>query len=144
MSEYLPYAILVFGIVCLGLSLFSNSAKSNLRETGIPVEGIIFKQEFSDGGNGSPDGFSGYNKDKITIRFVTETGEWITGVLKQDFSITYTGQYKNGEKIKLYYNKDNPSEFYVHSKQSEFIGKIMTALAGIILIIAGLYQLFAS
>lgn len=141
MSEYLPYIFIAIGLIGLGLSLFGKSYKSNLKDSGIPVEGIIFNQEFSDNANRSFDNYAPHFKDKITIRFVTQSGEWITGEMKQDFGISYSGQYKNGDSVKVYYNKDNPSEFYVDSKQSEFVGKLFIGLVGLVFLAIGLYKL---
>jgi hypothetical protein len=139
-AEYQPYIFLAVGLILLILSAFGKSAKSKLKQTGIPVEGIVFEQDYDDSSNRSVDNSSSFEKDKITIRFVTETGEWITGVLKQDFRIFYTGQYKNGDTIKVYYNKDNPSDFYVDTKQSGFAGRLVMGFVGLIFLLIGPIQ----
>ena len=125
------------------IAAFWQSSKSNLKQTGVPVEGIIFEQSFDNSFNRSFDNFSSFTKDKITIRFVTQTGEWIMGVIKQNFGVYYTGQYKNGDAVKVYYDKDNPSNFYVDTKQSEYVGRLVIGLVGLIFLSIGLYKLFA-
>ena len=142
MSEYLPYIFIVIGLIGLGIALFGNSRKSDLKDSGIPVDGIVFNQEVTENSSRSFDNYSSQIKDKITIRFVTQSGEWITGDIKQDFGINYTGQYKNGDNVKVYYNRNNPSDFYVDTKQSEFIGKLVFGLAGLVFLAIGLYNLF--
>ncbi len=144
MAEYLPYFYIAFGLAGLLLSIFRKSTQSNLKDTGILVEGIVFNQDFKENSNRSFNNFSANVKDKITIRFVTKDGEWITEDIKQDFGIYYTGQYKNGDKVKVYYNKDNPKDFYIDTKQSEFIVKIVFALIGLVLLSTGIYQLYVS
>ena len=126
----------------MGLSAFWESTKSKLKQTGIAVDGIVFEQGFDNSFNQSFDNSSSFTKDKVTIRFVTQTGEWITGVIKQDFQVFYTGQYKNGDTVKVYYDKDNPSDFYVDTKQSELTGRLVFGSVGLIFLLVGLYKLF--
>ena len=141
-AEYQPYIFVLLGLIALIFSVFWTTTNSKLKQTGISVDGIVFKQGFDDRFNQSFDNSSSYAKDKITIRFVTQTGEWITGVLRQDFGLFYTGQYKDGDTVKVYYEKSNPSDFYVDTKQSEFAGRLIVALVGLVFLIIGLYKLF--
>jgi len=140
--EFEPYIFLVGGLILLIVSLFRNSSKSRLKETGIPVEGIVFEQGFEETINVSSDFSSPPVKDKITIRFVTLSGEWITEAINQDFSFFYTGQYKNGEPVKVYYEKDNPKNFFVDTKQSELTVRILGSVTGIGFSLYGLYEIF--
>lgn len=102
------------------------------------TEGIIFDQDEND--------FSFYaadaSKTKIVIRFVTQREEWITGVMNQDFQVLYTGQYKNGDKVKVYYDEKVPSNFYVDTKQPEWLGRLILGITGLVFALIGLYQLF--
>ncbi len=140
-AEYQPYIFVVLGLIALIFSFFWATSNSKLKQTGISVDGIVFKQDFDDRFNQSLDNSSSYTKDKITIRFVTQTGEWITGVLRQDFGLFYTGQYTDGDTVKVYYDKSNPSNFYIDTKQSEFVGRLIVALVGLVFLIIGLYKL---
>ena len=133
-TEYQSYIFVVLGLVALIFPAFVESTKSKLKQTGIRVDGIVFEQGFDN---------SSFTKDKVTIRFVTQTGEWITGIIKQDFQVFYTGQYKNGDTVTVYYDKDNPSDFYVDTKQSELKGRLVFSLVGLVLLLIGLYKLFA-
>ena len=141
-ADYQPYIFLFVGLIVLGLSAFWESTKSKLKQTGITVDGIVFEQGFDNSFNQSFDNSSSFTKDKVTIRFVTQTGEWITGVIKQDFQVFYTGRYKNGDTVKVYYDKDNPSDFYVDTKQSELTGRLVFGSVGLIFLLVGLYKLF--
>ncbi len=134
--EYQPYIFLAIGLIALSLSVFWESSKSKLKQTGIPVDGTVLEQGFDNSFNSSS-----FTKDKIAIRFVTQTGEWITGVIKQDFQVFYNRQYKNGDTVKVFYDKANPSNFYVDTKQSELTGRLVFGLVGLIFILFGLYKL---
>ena len=136
-AEYQTYIYLIIGLAVILFSLLGKTAKSKLKDTGIPVEGIVFTQS---NGTASKERY-GFSKE-ITIRFVTKTGEWITGVMKQDFIVFYPGQYKGGDTVKLYYDKDNPSDFYVETKQLEPVGRLITGFVGVALLLTGLYRLF--
>jgi len=145
LNEYLPYVFLLIGLALIGFAAFARSINSDLKQTGILVEGIIFEQDngsitfsFGDTTNNS----SSVN-DKVSVRFVTlEKQEWITAPIDQGFQFFYSGQYKNGERVNVYYDKNNPYNFYIDTKQSELIGKILFAIIGIIFLIIGLYRLF--
>ncbi len=142
MTELELYIFTAAGLIALSISVLWPSTNSHLKKTGIPVDGIVFKQGSENTNSSSFDNSFGQIKDKITVRFVTHTGEWITDVIKQDFKIFFTGQYKNGDSIKVYYNKENPSDFYVDTKQSELAGRLVLGLVGLIFLMIGLYQLF--
>lgn len=141
-TEYQPYIFVVLGLIALVFSAFWATTKRRLKQTGIPVDGIVFKQDSDNRSSQSFDNSLSFTKDKITIKFVTQTGEWITGVLKQDFELFYTGQYKDGDTVKVYYDKSNPSDFYVDTKQSEFTGRLIFALVGLVFLSIGPYKLF--
>lgn len=143
-AEYYPYLFLFIGVACLAFSILWESKNSKLKQTGIRVEGVVFEQGFE---NNSQWSFNAADhdslvKDRITIRFLTEKQEWITGPVKQDFRIFYKGQYRNGDKVTVYYNRNNPTDFYVNTKQSETTGRLVFGLAGVAFILRGLYQFF--
>jgi hypothetical protein len=133
-TAYLPYISIMIGLIMIGISMLLDSKKSKLKDTGIATDGIIFKQELSN----SIDKVS----DTIIVRFVTQKQEWITGIIQQDFQLFYTGQFKNGEAIMVYYGQDNPSNFYVDTKQSELLGRVFIGIIGFLFIMVGLYKFF--
>ena len=139
MNEFLPYIFLLIGLIVLAITFFYKSNKSELKKTGIAVDGIVFDQEMSS--SGSFDNSTTGQNDKITVRFVTQKQEWITGQIQQDFQIYYSGQYKNGETLKVYYDEKNPSNFYVDTKQSELKGRVVIAIVGFVFLLIGLYKI---
>jgi len=122
------------------IPLFYKPKTESLEKTGERCEGIIFKLGYSNS-LGSDAGGS-VVKDKITVRFVTNKKEWITEDLNIDFMIAYTGQYKEGEKVEVIYNPENPSEFTIETKQSQTTGKLVCFFVGIIFVGVGIYELF--
>ena len=141
LNTYLPFIFLGIGSVSIAIAIFFKSSKSSLKETGIEVEGIIFKQERNTNFSTQIDDSSSSINNRITVRFVTKKQEWITEVIKQDFQLFYTGQYKDGNTIKIFYDESNPSNFFVDTKQSEFIVRIMFSIVGLVFISIGLYKI---
>ena len=70
----MPYICLTIGLIAIAISLLYKSKKGNLKQIGISAEGIIFKQ---DKNSNYSDAI--INNDIITVRFVTQKKEWITG-----------------------------------------------------------------
>lgn len=141
MSDYLPYFFLGIGLVSIAVSILYDSKNIKFKTFGIPAEGIVYEQDYDTTSFSSSNSLDSYNiKDKITIRFVTRNGEWITGVIKQDFKLYYHGQYKDGQAIKVFYDETNPANFYVDTGQSELLARVFTAIVGLIFSVYGLYQ----
>lgn len=131
----------LIGLVFLIIALFMKDRLRDLKKTGIKTEGIVFKTEKQERYFNNSDRAI-YINDKITIRFTTEKGEWITGEIKQPFAFYFSGQYKAGEKVVVYYDDKSPSDFYVSSGQSATMARIVFALAGLIFVIVGVYKFF--
>jgi hypothetical protein len=140
----LPWQTIIFcllGLVLITISIFASSTDKKLKEVGITVDGIIFS--LSEGSNRIDSGNYVTNvKDKITIRFLTTDNVWITGQLKTNFLIAYTGQYKEGQSVKVTYDPQNPSNFMIVSKQSEKIGRLLFAVVGLLFLITGIFKYF--
>ena len=139
LGQYQPYIILALGIILIIVALFYQSKTKLLETTGERCEGIIFQLDY--GNSLGSDGTSSL-KDKITVRFVTKNKEWITQDLHSDFTISYTGQYKEGDKVVVIYNPENPSEFMVETKQSEKTGRLVVLFVGLVFVGVGVYEIF--
>lgn len=131
--------LLLLGLAFITISLYTTSAYKKLHKSGRSAEGIIFKLESGDTFTGTSD-FSGNAKNIITVRFLTSESLWITGQVKSQFLISYTGQYKEGEKVQVKYNPDQPAEFILETRQSETTGRIIVFAAGLIMMASGIYQ----
>jgi hypothetical protein len=139
LGQYQPYIILAFGIILIIVALFYQSKTKLLETMGERCEGIIFQLDYGNSlGSDGPSSF----KDKITVRFVTKNKEWITQDLHTDFVLAYTGQYKEGDKVVVIYNPENPSDFMVETKQSQTMGKLVFLFVGLVFVGVGIYELF--
>lgn len=142
LSQYLPYIFFLIGLILVAVSIFYKSEKAKLKQTGLVADGIVYEQENGINISVLPNNSYQSANKKTTIRFVTQKEEWITGMIQQDFQMFYTGQYKNGDAVKVYYDPNNPSNFYVDTKQSEGTARFFMAITGLIFIIIGLYKLY--
>lgn len=141
MTELIPYLFIVLGIILLLFALLKKTKTTELKHTGEKAEGIVFDLDRDSNSNRDLN-FCRTVMNKVTVRFVTKNQEWITGEIKQDFSSFFTGQYKEGDKLDVYYDPQKPSDFIVITKQSEFISRLLFAAVGLILCLTGLYKLF--
>lgn len=142
LTQHLSYVFLFIGLILVAVSIFYKSEKAKLKQTGLVADGIVYEQESNATFNLSSDTTFNRINDKITIRFVTQKEEWITGMIQQDVQMFYTGQYKNGDVVKVYYDPNNPSNFYVDTKQSESTTRAVVTIGGLIFIIVGLYKMY--
>lgn len=136
----LPWQTIFFcliGVILIIISFFYSSGNKNLIETGITVDGIIYSLSSSNQGQDLTS-----VKDAITVRFLTLDKVWITKEYKANFKIAYTGQYKEGEAVKIIYDPKNPSRFLIKSKQSELIARLGFGFVGIASTIIGVYSYF--
>ncbi len=140
----LPWQAIIFcffGIVLIAISIFASLSNKKLKNSGITVDGTIFSLE-RDNDHIDSDSYLSNVKGKITVSFLTTDKVWITDKPQTNFLISYTGQYKKGEPIKVTYDPENPSNFIVATKQSEKIGRVVVALGGIVFLIAGILRYF--
>ena len=140
----LPWQTIIFclfGVALIIISIFTSSANKKFKESGITVDGIIFS--LGENSNRMSSGnYSTNVKDKITVRFLTVDNVWITEQFKTNFLIAYTGQYKEGESVKIIYDPQNPSNFMIVSKQSEKIGRLLFAVIGLLFLAVGIFKYF--
>jgi hypothetical protein len=141
LKQYEPYLFLAFGLLLILSAVFKKGKSTELKNTGEKVEGIIHELGQAPNYNSSIDSFSDV-KDNVTVRFVTKEQEWITADVKQPFALFFTGQYKPGDKVDVFYDLKNPSNFYIDTKQSETLGRIVVAAAGIVFTSIGAYMLY--
>ena len=140
MDDLIPYLFIFIGLVVLVLPFLQLSDnKRSLKSSGVHAEGIIFRIDGRQGGH--PTNFGMHNAN-VQVRFVTKSMEWITGPIHQDFQLSFLGQYKDGDKVDIYYNSSKPNDFFVDSKQNPLFGKLILMIVGLVLIVIGLWKLF--
>jgi hypothetical protein len=141
-KEIQPFIFLLIGLGSVLFAIFKKSNKANLKNTGQKAEGIIYAlDQSSNSYNSNSQNLS--IKDKVTVRFLTMDKQWITGDLEQEFAAFFTRQYKEGDTVDLYYDPEEPSNFFVDTRQSEKTSRIIFVAIGIVLGSVGLYQLLS-
>jgi uncharacterized protein DUF3592 len=136
----LPYIFIIVGFIFIVIALFSKSGVKRLTHTGEHCEGIIFKLGYKE--DNTFNRSDSITKDKITVRFETKRKEWITEDLDTNFMITWTGQFKEGQKVQVLYDPNNPSDFTILNNQSPRLVKLIFILAGSICLAIGAYKFF--
>ena len=139
-KEFQPYLFIIAGLVVVLIAMLKKASKSQLKQTGLKAEGIVFALE----GKSNNTSSTSYNlniKDKVTVRFVTQNKEWITGDINQEFAAFFTRQYKEGQSVDVYYDPKKPSDFFVDTTQSETVSRVIFAVVGLGFSLIGLYQL---
>jgi Protein of unknown function (DUF3592) len=137
-----PFIFIVLGLVAVVFALRKSTKNEHLKKNGLKTEGIIFQVDIQNAS--SADSELNSTEQNVLVRFTTNADEWITEPISQDHAISFAGQYKQGDKLIIYYNPTNPKEFYVDSKQSEFIGRLVPAILGLIIIGIGLFKLLVN
>lgn len=136
LSYIQSYFLILFGIGIILYAILKKNSKRDLFENGKKAEGIIFELR------NKPIGTVFSNvKNIVIVRFVTDKLDWITGELKNDFPLFYSGQYKVGDKVDVLYDEKDPGNFIVITKQPEKRAKIFAFFIGLILMLVGIFQL---
>ena len=143
LKQFEPYIFILIGIGAILFSLLKKTKLSALKNSGEKVEGVVYELGQAPGYNTNYDLPINNVKDKVTIRFLTKEKKWITGDIKQPFALMFTGQYTAGQKVDVYYDREDPSKFFVETKQSENLARIFVAGVGLIFCSVGLYMLYA-
>jgi hypothetical protein len=141
LEAFKPYIFIVAGLAAILYALLKKTKTADLKESGEKVQGIVYDADQASTYGRNLSGPMNV-KNKLTIRFVTKKEEWITAAINQPFILYYTGQYKPGDKVDIYYDEQNPSHFYVDTKQSEKTVRLVLGVLGIIFCLVGLYLLY--
>ncbi len=128
---------IILGIVLIVTSFVRQDYHKELLKSGIRTQGIIFDQSAATERGLSTNTL--LNTDTI-VRFTTEEKTWVTGAISQDFATFFTGQYRVGQKVEVFYDPLDPSRFYVKTRQSSFAGRVLMFVVGVVFLLLGLYQ----
>lgn len=138
-----PYVLMAVGLTLVLYALINSDKKAKLRDSGLEAEGIVFdvqNQRDYTFENEIMKEFQDRSKN-IIVRFVTNKLEWVTAPIDQDFQMFYTWQYSQGDKVKVFYDPENPNNFYVDTKQSVLVGRLSLIASGAGMAVAGYYQI---
>jgi hypothetical protein len=138
-SDSTPYILLLVGLAMALFPLLSKNRGKRLADIGLRSEGIIFKLDRQPTGNMQDD--DSMTKNKITVRFVTQTKEWITADLNTNGVFLYPGQFKEGQMVSVRYDPANPTDFTLEDLRGQRLGGMLFLVIGILLLAAGCYLL---
>jgi Protein of unknown function (DUF3592) len=121
--------------------LLSKNRGNRLTSIGLRSEGIIFKLDYQPTGSMQHD--DTVTKNKSTVRFVTQTKEWITADLDTNGLFLYPGQFKEGQPVSVRYDPANPTDFTLEDVKGQRFSRQLFLVIGILLLAAGCYMVFA-
>jgi hypothetical protein len=121
------YALIFVGLVFIIAALVTYIRIKKIKKYGVEADGIVFSADRSS---------ANYNFGNPVIRFVAQDEEWITASSK----VGVPWPYRNGEKVKVFYLPDEPTEFIIYSKKN---GKILLVMliVGFIFLLVGVFKL---
>jgi hypothetical protein len=140
-QEIWPYLWILMGFAIVAFAVLKKDKLAHLKIDGEKAEGIIFEISSEPKVGWTSVEFNSNIKDAVTVRFVTKNKEWITSLIKQDFAVFYAGQYKVGQKLDVYYDPKNPTDFIVDTGQSQKISKLVFIIVGLLICMVGLYKI---
>ena len=119
--------VLLIGTSCLVGFFKYQEKRKRIIQNGIEVDGVVY--EYDDVSINGQDNYP-------VIRFVTKEGLWITE--QTDYALSKS-LLKEGQKVKVIYNSENPKEFiYKTSIDLSKIGYLVFVI-GIVAILIGLW-----
>jgi hypothetical protein len=124
MGTELTILLVSFGFLIVGTILWQKG--NHLLTNGKKADAIIFKNNFQSS-------MSGGGTYYPVVRFLTEKKEWIT----QELNIGYSPAKKEGTKLEVIYDPEEPTNVAVNSTlQLEILPRLFVALgiAGLILV----------
>lgn len=107
---FTPIIFLIIGAVTFIFCFYLNQKRNKLLTTGIRVDGIVYGFTSRSGDDSSA--------NYPVIRFLTKRNEWITGTYKVSYPRFIL---KQGQKVEVFYNPDNPSDFILNLKADRWL-----------------------
>ena len=123
---------LAIGLVSIFLFLRISHKMANFNKTGLDAEGVIFEIEWEHNTVGKHSASASYP----VIRFVTNDGLWITKRYHQSGILI-----RQGQKVRVKYNPENPEDFVITSGQFRWSAYIFL-VSGIVALIIAIFKVF--
>lgn len=118
--------LLILSLIILFVGGLSWQKNSHLLQFGKKADGIIFKNNLVDG--------MYYH----VVRFLTDKQEWVT----QELAVGENVALKEGTKIKVIYDPDNPNHVEIGSSLNLHVLPVIFIFVGLIMLSISLLQLF--
>lgn len=127
MLEEIIILTISIGAIAVGNHLWQKG--SHLLTTGKKAKAVVFKNNYSSGSDGGT-----YYP---VVRFLTDKQEWIT----QELSIGYSPAKKEGTKLEVIYDPDDPTNVEINSSfQLEILPRLLVVV-GLCGLIFGVLEL---
>jgi uncharacterized protein DUF3592 len=124
--------LIIIGILFLIFPFLPPIRLMGLLKRGERCEGFIHRLDYK-----NPNDPESQAKDKITVRFTTKNQELITTDLNTNF-ILFFGLLKEGEKVPVIYNPENPEQFNLEKLPTDILIKATCILIGLICVVFGI------
>src|SRR5258705_4890554 len=121
-SGSISFALLFLGafLIIGGFRMPSFYVDINLRKNpnAVRCEGMVVKVAPVKGPSGA-----NIRPDGVTVRFITLDKKEYAGKVDDRLRMSVAGQYKEGQKVTVIYNPDNPHEFALVTKYSPWLAQ---------------------
>ncbi|MCU0402439.1 MAG: DUF3592 domain-containing protein [Algoriphagus sp.] len=130
MTNEIILFLISLGAMGVGIHLWQKG--SYLLKNGKKASAVIFKNNYS---KGSPGNSGTYYP---VVRFLTDKQVWIT----QELSIGYNPPKKEGTKVEVIYDPEEPTDVEINSRfQLEILPRLLVCI-GVMLLVFGFLELF--
>ncbi len=133
---------MLIGLIVAVFPLLAGNGNKQRLATGLRADGIVFKLDYQPTGS-MQNTDDTITKDKITVRFTTQTKEWITADLNTNGIFLFPGQFKEGQSVSVVYDPANPGDFTIENLRGQKIGRKVFLIVGVAVFVLGCYMLMA-
>ena len=137
------FFLIIIALILIGVFLRQSSFYDKINKNGIEVEGIVFSVDRRMV-NSFINNFNASYYYEITVRFLTKENVWVTQKNNSSWIVSYMDQYKEGEKVKVKYDPQDPSNFIVGQKAVAVFGLYTVLIVGLIFFGLGVFQIIQS
>jgi hypothetical protein len=144
LKSYLPIIFSGLGLIGIAVAILYKPKNDDLRKTGIEADGIIYTETY-DTTFKNPYSFGQMLIQKnIFVRFLTKENKWVTGKCNTGIFYFNLKPFKQGEHVKVFYDKSDSSNFLVATNQSAVLGRIDFDVFAVFFTAYWLYRFFTN
>jgi hypothetical protein len=130
MTNEIILFLISLGALGVGIHLWQKG--SYLLRHGKKTNAVIFKNNYSKGSSGNSGTYH------PVVRFLTDKQVWIT----QELSIGYNPPKKEGTKVEVIYDPEEPTDVEINSRfQLEILPRLLVCI-GVLFLVLGFLELF--
>jgi hypothetical protein len=137
------FYLILLSLVLIGIFLLQSSFYDKINKNGIEVEGMLFSVD-REMTNSILYNFNTTYYDEVTFRFLTKEKIWVTKISNTSWITSFTGQYKEGDKVKVKYDPKEPNDFIVCQDGLALFLQYSILFGGFFLFALGVYKIIQS